>query len=80
MKNLNARKAAGMDGLATEYLKMGGNACSEWQFRLFNLPLNSRRLPMDSRMEDKVPVYKGKDNPHDCEEISGISLLSVMEF
>ena len=55
-------KAAGLDGVATLFLRFGGNACGVWLTKMFNVCLWVRRVSMDYRVYVYriVPLYRGK--------------------
>ena len=61
-----------------ECLKKGGMAVFEWLVLLLNLSFDMGVIPMDWRGACIVPLYKGKGDKCECNNSSGISLLSVV--
>lgn len=77
LKKLKNGKAVGVDDIAAEMLKGGGNAVIEWLLRLFNVCMNSGKVPLDWKSAIIVPIYKGKGEKKECKNFRGISLLSI---
>ena len=77
LKKVKRGKAAGLDGVAAEMMKEGGECMLEWIVRLFNVCLNSGEVPEDWKRACVVPLYKGKGEKCVCGSYRGISLLSV---
>ena len=78
IKRLKAGKAAGMDGIAGECIRSGGEALVEWLVRLLNGCFESGCVPGDWKSACIVPLYKGKGDTRECGSYRGISLLSVV--
>src|SRR5215469_2667489 len=78
MKRLKNGKAAGEDGILVEILKAGGEVCSKWLCRLFNMCWDRGEVPRDWWEAVILPVYKGKGDKRECNNHRGISVLSVV--
>ena len=71
-------KAPGMDGVRMERLKEGGVTVLEWLVRVFNICFLLSIVPVDWVIACMVPLYKGKEDMHECINFRGISLLNVV--
>ena len=71
-------KAPGLDGVRVEMLKEGGVTVLEWLVRVFNVCFMLSIVPVDWVIACMVPLYKGKEDVHDCSNFRGIGLLSVV--
>ena len=78
IKRLKAGKAAGMDGIAGECIRNGGEVIVEWLVRMFNGCFETGCVPEDWKSACIVPLYKGKGDTRECGSYRGISLLSVV--
>ena len=74
---LKNEKAAGMDEIAEEMIKSGGDKVVDWILRLYNMAFESGVVPEDWRSVVIVPLYKGKGEKTEYKHYRGISLLSV---
>ena len=71
-------KAPGMDGVRVEMLKEQGVTALEWLVRVFNICFMLSIIPLDWIIACMVPLYKSKEDLHECSNFRGISLLSVV--
>ena len=71
-------KAAGLDGVAPELLKFGGDDVTAWLGRLLDECFEESVAPRDFRDMCLVPCYKGKGDKHECNNYRGICLMSVV--
>ncbi|WP_435316529.1 reverse transcriptase domain-containing protein, partial [Klebsiella pneumoniae] len=78
LKETNAGKAAGMDGVRAEMLKKGGTTVIKWLVRLFNICFMLSLVPADWVCACIVPLFKGKGDRFVCSNYRGISLLSAV--
>ena len=78
IKRLKAGKAAGMDRIAGECIRSGGEVIVEWLVRIFNGCFEVGCVPGDWKSACIVPLYKGKGDTRECGSYRGISLLSVV--
>ena len=60
---LNTSKSAGPDGLLPIFLKLGRMVLSHVLCQFFNFSLLNRMVPLDWKMANVVPVYKGSPKP-----------------
>ena len=61
LKKLNARKAAGLDEILEEYLKLEDNACGEWLVGISKVYLTLRRVPMNWKAANIVPLHSTRE-------------------
>ena len=78
IKKLKNGKATGVDDIAGEMIKAGGEVMAEWLVRVLNICWKEGRVPEDWRKAVIVPIYKGKGEKDVCNNYRGISLLSVV--
>ena len=79
MKEMKLEKAAGLDGIAPELLKFGGEDLIFWLQRLLGACFEESVTPRDFRDMCIVPCYKGKGDKHDCNSYRGMCLMSVVD-
>ncbi|XP_071512677.1 uncharacterized protein [Panulirus ornatus] len=60
LRKMKAGKAAGLDSIAVEFIKKGGDCIVDWLVRLFNVCMTHGEVPEDWRNACIVPLYKGK--------------------
>jgi len=78
LKGLRNFKAAGLDGIKNELLKLcAGEGGSSILSRLFNFIWEKERLPEELTRGRIITLFKGGD-PFDCGDYRGITLLSVV--
>ena len=75
---MSTGKAAGLDGVYGEMLKVGGDSVVEWLERMFKVCWEKGEIPQDWQDACVVPIYKGKGDRMECGNHRGISLLSVV--
>ena len=78
VKELSVGKAPGMDGIAPELVKYGGEALMLWLERVLGACFEESVVPRDFRDMCMVPCYKGKGDKHECNSYRGICLMSVV--
>ena len=78
VKEMKLEKAAGLDGVAPELLKFGGEDLILWLERLLGTCFEESVTPRDFRDMCIVPCYKGKGDKQDCNSYRGICLMSVV--
>ena len=59
-------------------LKEEGLTVLGWLVRVFNICLMLSIVPVDWVIACMMPLYKGKEDVHECSNFRGISLLSVV--
>ena len=59
-------------------LKEGGVTVLEWLVRVFNICCMLSIVLVDWVIACMVPLYKGKGDVHECSNLRGISLLSMV--
>ena len=77
LRKMKCGKAAGLDGIAVEFIKKGGDCVVDWLVRIFNVCMGRGEVPEDWRNACIVPLYKGKGDKGECSNYRGISLLSI---
>ncbi len=79
IKNLKSKKAAGLDHLQAEHLKLGGDCLALWLTNVFNSIIELEVVP-DALKEGVIkPIYKGNGrDPLDTNSYRGITLTSVL--
>ena len=77
IKKNKSAKAAGMDDIVVEMLKIEGISIIDWLMRIFNKCMASGVVPEDWKAACIVPVYKGKGDSRDCANYRGINVLSI---
>ena len=65
-ENFKAGKSSGLDGVATEYVKLGGNTCGKWLVRIFRVCINFIRFPVDWRVVCIILLYREIGHQQDC--------------
>ena len=60
LRKMKCGKAAGLDGIAVEFIKKGGDCVVDWLVRIFNVCMGRGEVPEDWRNACIVPLYKGK--------------------
>jgi hypothetical protein len=82
LKNLNANKAQGPDGLSTRVLKECATILSEQVNVLFNQSMSTSTLPVEWKTANVVPIHKkgSKTEPSNYRPVSLLPIISkVME-
>ena len=77
LKKMSCEKDPGQDGIAAEFLTMGGEVMVEWLKRILKLCMNSARVQDHWRAICIVPLYNGEGEKKDCLNYRGIGLLSI---
>ena len=77
IKQMNAGKAPGEDGLPAELFKHGGPALVQRLVLLFNAIWTEGHVPQDMKDAEIVTIYKRKGDKSECGNYRGISLLSI---
>ena len=72
---LKNEKAAGMDEITGEMIKVGSERVVDWIWRLCSMAFESSVAPEDLRSAVIVLLYKGKGERIECKNYRGISLL-----
>ena len=75
---LRLGKASGMDGVAPELVKKGGEAIVLWLERVLGACFEESVAPQDFRDMCMLPCYKGKGDKYECDSYRGICLMSVV--
>ena len=80
IKKLKCHKAAGVDGIFAEILKIHEDISwvVKWIHRVILLVWRIEKVPHDWQKAILVPLYKGKGDRSVCDSWRGISLLSVV--
>ena len=78
LSHMKNGKASGHDGLCVELLKNSGEAGIRMLTNVFNVVLNTRKMPSQWRKGDVVSSFKTGD-PTDCGNYRGITLLPVID-
>ena len=79
IKRLKLRKAAGLDGITNELLKiLGPSICDPLSSFIFNLSFSSGVFPSVWKRSVVVPIYKNKGSKSDPTNYRPISLLSAI--
>ena len=76
MLRLKNNKACGYDGILNEFLKFSCPKLVETVTALFNLILDSGKLPNDWAIGYISPIYKGKGSAEDPDNYRGITIVS----
>lgn len=63
LQHLNTSKSAGPDGLLPIFLKLGRMVLSHVLCQFFNFSVSNRMVPLEWKMANVVPVYKGSPKP-----------------
>jgi hypothetical protein len=74
---LKLRKAAGIDGIAPELLRYGGEHIARVLHRIITAAWESETAPQEWKDAMITPIYKRKGSSLDTANYRGISLLSV---
>ena len=77
IRSLKNGKAAGIDKVSAEMIKLGGPFVRDAFLTLSNLCWRTGRVPMDWRRAVIVPLYKGKGSRMQCASYRAISLISI---
>ena len=77
ISQLSSGKAPGPDSFPAEIYKNGGPALALRILQLFRLIWQQERVPQDLKDASIIHLYKRKGNRKDCNNHSGISLLSI---
>ena len=77
IKQLQAGKAPGPDGIPAEIFKVGGETLITHLTKLFQLFWVRGQLPQDLRDANIIHLYKNKGDRSSCDNHRGISLLSI---
>jgi len=77
IEKLKRHKLLGIDQIRAELVKSGGRIIRSEIHKIINSIWNKEELPEESKESIIVPVYK-KGDKTDCNNYSGISLLSTM--
>ena len=70
-------EAPAICGIHAELLKAGGNALLISLYAVLCSTWNTGIIPTDWKRGLVVPFWKGKGDPHDCNNYRGVALLSV---
>lgn len=70
-------KSPGVDGVMSEMLKYASPMLHVCMLDLFNVCVESSKVPDDWKNAVIVPLYKGKGDKYECKNHRGISLLSI---
>ena len=76
-EKLSNSKVAGYDGIPAKLWKSGGNHLLEWLHEFLTLCWEEGKIPQDFKDATIIPIYKNKGNKTDCNNNSGITLLSI---
>nr|XP_009769880.1 PREDICTED: uncharacterized protein LOC104220675 [Nicotiana sylvestris] len=76
MRNMSQGKAIGLDEIPVEFWRYVGKACLEWLTELFNIIFKMKRMPDEWRWSTMMPLYKNKGDIQNCNNYTGIKLLS----
>ena len=63
LKQLHLNKSAGPDGLLPIFFKFGRLYLSELFCNLFNLSIFTRTVPVDWKLVNVIPIFKGAPKP-----------------
>ena len=77
LRNLDASKASGPDGIPVRLLKDCSSQIAPKLCCLFNLSLNSGRIPSDWKSADVTPIHK-RESKESVENYRPISLLPII--
>ena len=77
LRNLDASKASGPDGIPARLLKDCSSQIAPKLCCLFNLSLNSGRIPSDWKSADVTPIHK-RESKESVENYRPISLLPII--
>ncbi|KAK3546076.1 hypothetical protein QTP70_020445 [Hemibagrus guttatus] len=76
LKRMKSGKAVGPDDIPVEVWKCLGEAAVEFLANLFNMVLESERMPEEWRRSVLVPIFKNKGDVQSCSNYRGIKLMS----
>ncbi|KAK3516864.1 hypothetical protein QTP70_027080 [Hemibagrus guttatus] len=76
LKRMKSGKAVGPDDIPVEVWKCLGEAAVEFLASLFNMVLESERMPEKWRRSVLVPIFKNKGDVQSCSNYRGIKLMS----
>ena len=76
IRKLKNKKACGLDMIINEFLKASCPVLLETLALLFNLILNTGKIPTEWSMGYITPIYKGKGDPAQPDNYRGITVLS----
>lgn len=77
LRLLDSNKATGADGIPARILKEAGVAISKPLAKLFNISLQSGKVPVEWKMANVIPIFK-KGDKHSASNYRPISLLSIV--
>ena len=66
VRKLKGGKSPGIDEVAVEFLKRGGECVLEWLVRMFNGCFREGKVPKEWKSAVIVPLYKGKGDRCEC--------------
>ena len=75
MKRMKSGKAVGLDDRPVEAWKCLGKMAVEFLTRLFNIILESERMPEEWRLSVLVPIFKNKGDVQSCGNYRGIKFV-----
>ena len=70
-------KSPGIDGIASEMLRDGGESVIQWLTRVCVICLAEGKVPVGRKRAIVLPTYKGKGDRNECKNYRGISLLCI---
>ena len=77
IKLLSSGKAPGSDAIPAEIYKAGGTPVAKKMTELFNIMWRKETIPQEFKEASNIHLFKRKGNPQLCDNLRGISLLSI---
>ena len=76
MKRIKNGKAVGPDDIPVEVWKCLGEIALEFLTKLYNITMESERMPDEWRDSIMIPIFKNKSDVQSCSNYRGIKLIS----
>ena len=76
LKFMKNNKAVGPDDIPIEAWKCLGKVAITWLTKLFNLIIDTKKMPNQWRKSVLIPLYKNKGDIQNCSNYRGIKLMS----
>jgi len=79
LKKMKRHKAPGLLGLVAEMIQTTGDIGTQWILALCNAIVREGCIPEDWKSSMVLPIYKGKDDPVECESYT-TTIIAILRL